>query len=59
MKDEYVLADEQNSAGWWCLVADGMLALKPRPEQVPNWFHRLMQRWILGFDWVYCPEEKK
>jgi hypothetical protein len=35
---------------WECNIFN-CLSLQPKKEDVPNRFHRLMQKWLLGFDW--------
>lgn len=37
--------------GWWVLPGDGAYKTKLSAYSKPNWFHRKMMLWILGFKW--------
>lgn len=40
-------------AEWSCEVLPKVVWTPPSNADVPNWFHRLMQRWFFGFKWKY------
>jgi len=43
-------------SGWSCNITDGLVFRPSLTRKIPNWFHRLMQRLILGFRWEYTGE---
>jgi hypothetical protein len=39
-------------SGWKCEMIGSYLVIFPTKGNVPNWFHRFMQRLCFGFKWI-------
>lgn len=37
---------------WVCEMNGNDFVYHPTSNEYPNWFHRKMQYWILGFKWI-------
>jgi len=47
---EYTIISTRNFTWAWCFNGDWH-SLTVQTESAPCWFHRLMQRWVLGIHW--------
>lgn len=48
--ERVVLHCEPELSEWRCFITNNT-CITPHKGKEPNWFHRLMQRLILGFRW--------